>query len=104
MAIIDSLQKISDTVWELPASYKEGMRVPGRIVATEKLVREMEETVYQQISNVATLPGITRYALCMPDGRATTVPFHPGRDISPTLLRVIARDIGMDVRDFLSRR
>jgi predicted RNA binding protein YcfA (HicA-like mRNA interferase family) len=39
-----------------------------------------------------------------PDGRATTVPFHPGRDISPTLLRVIARDIGMDVRDFVSRR
>jgi predicted RNA binding protein YcfA (HicA-like mRNA interferase family) len=38
------------------------------------------------------------------DGRATTVPFHPGRDISPTLLRVIARDIGMDVRDFVARR
>jgi len=36
------------------------------------------------------------------DGRATTVPFHPGRDISPTLLRVIARDIGMDVRDFVA--
>lgn len=38
------------------------------------------------------------------DGRATTVPFHSGKDISPTLLRVIARDIGMDVRDFVSRR
>jgi predicted RNA binding protein YcfA (HicA-like mRNA interferase family) len=38
------------------------------------------------------------------DGRATTVPFHPGRDISPTLLRVTARDIGMDVRDFVARR
>ncbi|HZL18308.1 MAG TPA: type II toxin-antitoxin system HicA family toxin [Polyangia bacterium] len=39
-----------------------------------------------------------------PDGRGTTVPFHPGRDISPALLRVIARDIGMDVRDFIGRR
>jgi predicted RNA binding protein YcfA (HicA-like mRNA interferase family) len=39
-----------------------------------------------------------------PDGRATTVPFHPGRDISPTLLRVIARDIGMNVRDFVAGR
>jgi predicted RNA binding protein YcfA (HicA-like mRNA interferase family) len=38
------------------------------------------------------------------DGRATTVPFHPGRDISPTLLRVIARDIGMNVRDFVGGR
>ena len=39
-----------------------------------------------------------------PDGRATTVPFHPGRDISPTLLRVIARDIGMNVRDLVDCR
>ena len=38
-----------------------------------------------------------------PDGRGTTVPFQPGRDISPTLLRVIARDIGMNVRDFVDR-
>jgi hypothetical protein len=30
--------------------------------------------------------------------------FHPGRDISPTLLRVIARDIAMDVREFIGRR
>lgn len=29
-----------------------------------------------------------------PDGRGTTVPVHRGRDISPTLLRKIARDIG----------
>jgi predicted RNA binding protein YcfA (HicA-like mRNA interferase family) len=39
-----------------------------------------------------------------PDGRMTTVPFHPGRDISPILLRAIARDIGMDVRNFLAHR
>jgi predicted RNA binding protein YcfA (HicA-like mRNA interferase family) len=30
-----------------------------------------------------------------PDGRATTVPFHKGRDISPILLRLIAREIGI---------
>ena len=40
MTIIDNLQKISDTVWELPPTYKEDMRVPARIVATEKLVRD----------------------------------------------------------------
>ncbi len=37
------------------------------------------------------------------DGRMTTVPFHQGRDISPALLRAIARDIGMDVREFVAR-
>jgi hypothetical protein len=68
MAIIDNIRKVSDTVWELPVTHNEGMRVPARIIATEKLVRDMDEAVYEQISNVATLPGITRYALCMPDG------------------------------------
>ena len=38
------------------------------------------------------------------DGRGTTVPFHPGRDISPTLLRKIARDIGTTVEELLDRR
>jgi predicted RNA binding protein YcfA (HicA-like mRNA interferase family) len=35
------------------------------------------------------------------DGRCTTVPFHKGRDISPRLLRQIARDVGMTVDDFV---
>jgi predicted RNA binding protein YcfA (HicA-like mRNA interferase family) len=38
------------------------------------------------------------------DGRVTTVPFHQGRDISPSLLRKIAQDIGMDAREFVARR
>ena len=36
------------------------------------------------------------------DGRGTTVPFHKGRDISPYLLRKIARDIGMTAVDFVA--
>jgi predicted RNA binding protein YcfA (HicA-like mRNA interferase family) len=39
-----------------------------------------------------------------PDGRGTTVPNHPGRDISPFLLRQITRDIGLPLDEFLSRR
>jgi predicted RNA binding protein YcfA (HicA-like mRNA interferase family) len=39
-----------------------------------------------------------------PDGRATTVPFHGNRDISPILLRQIARDIGLTVEKFLEAR
>jgi predicted RNA binding protein YcfA (HicA-like mRNA interferase family) len=37
------------------------------------------------------------------DGRGTTVPFHAGRDISPTLLRKIARDIGISVEQLVGR-
>lgn len=36
-----------------------------------------------------------------PDGRRTTVPVHPGRDISPILLRQIAKDIGLTVEELL---
>jgi predicted RNA binding protein YcfA (HicA-like mRNA interferase family) len=39
-----------------------------------------------------------------PDGRATTVPFHAGRDISPILLRQIARDTGLTIDEFLKHR
>ena len=38
------------------------------------------------------------------DGRGTTVPFHKGRDISPILLRQIAKDIGMTAQEFLGQR
>jgi tRNA-splicing ligase RtcB (3'-phosphate/5'-hydroxy nucleic acid ligase) len=68
MTLPAALKKISDTVWELPVSYKEGMLVPARIYATEKLIQEMDAGVFEQVSNVATLPGIQRYAYCMPDG------------------------------------
>jgi len=35
------------------------------------------------------------------DGRSTTVPFHHGKDISPILLRQIAKDIGLAVEELL---
>ncbi len=38
------------------------------------------------------------------DGRGTTVPFHAARDISPTLLRKIAKDIGLTAEQFLRGR
>ena len=39
-----------------------------------------------------------------PDGRCTTVPNHPGRDISPVILRQIIKDIRSTLEDFLSHR
>lgn len=68
MATKKDFRKISETVWEIPAAYKEGMRVPARIYATEKLLEAMDDGVIDQVTNVATLPGIVDYAFCMPDG------------------------------------
>ncbi len=39
-----------------------------------------------------------------PDGRGTTVPFHPGRDLSPILLRQIAKDVSLTVVELLAYR
>jgi len=43
------------------------MRVPGVLYATEELVRGMDAKVFEQLSNVASLPGIVRAAYAMPD-------------------------------------
>lgn len=37
------------------------------------------------------------------DGRGTTVPYHGSRDITPTLLRKIAKDIGLTAEQLLGR-
>ncbi len=62
------IKQIDEVTWEIPTTYKQGMNVPARIIATKKLFNQMDEGVFNQITNVACLPGIQRYAFCMPDG------------------------------------
>ncbi len=63
-----AFKKISDYTWEVDKSFKAGMRVPARVYASRKILDGMDLQVYDQLTNVATLPGIVNYALCMPDG------------------------------------
>jgi tRNA-splicing ligase RtcB (3'-phosphate/5'-hydroxy nucleic acid ligase) len=54
--------------WEIPATYKPGMRVPGIIYADEGLVKQIEEDqAIEQVANAAMLPGVIRWAIAMPD-------------------------------------
>lgn len=62
------VKRISEYVWEIPPTEKPGMLVPARIIASEDLLAEMDRGVYEQVTNVACLPGIYRYVICMPDG------------------------------------
>ncbi|MFL6712130.1 MAG: RtcB family protein [Sulfurifustis sp.] len=57
--------KQSNYTWELPP--EGAMRVPVVIYADETLIREMDEKVYYQTTNVATLPGIVKASYAMPD-------------------------------------
>ncbi len=62
------LNKIDDYRWEIPKSYKPGMRVPGLIYADEKMLEGIrQEQALEQVVNVAFLPGIVGYSLAMPD-------------------------------------
>jgi len=62
------LKKIDDYRWEIPQSYKAGMAVPGLIFASESMLNHIwEEQVFQQVANVAFLPGIVDRSLAMPD-------------------------------------
>jgi tRNA-splicing ligase RtcB len=60
------LKKISDYEWEIE---KEGeMHVPGKIFASEKLIKDMQEDItLEQVKNVAMLPGIIKASIAMPD-------------------------------------
>lgn len=62
---IDQLTRRSPTEWVIEPT--GAMRVPAIIYADEPLIREMDEKVREQLSNVATLPGILRAAYAMPD-------------------------------------
>ncbi len=62
------LNKIDDYRWEIPRSYKPGMRVPGLIYADEAMLEAIkEEQSLEQVANVAFLPGIVSRSLAMPD-------------------------------------
>ncbi len=59
---------VGDCIWEIAPSEKAGMLVPARIYASEALMEQMDQGVFEQVTNVACLPGIVRASLCMPDG------------------------------------
>ena len=61
-------KKISDYIWEIPKSYRDDMRVPARVFVNEKLAGDLfKDRSLEQLVNVATLPGIQKWALAMPD-------------------------------------
>ena len=62
------VNKIDDYRWEISPSYKAGMSVPGLIFTSESMLSHIwEEQVFQQVANVAFLPGIVGHSLAMPD-------------------------------------
>ena len=62
------LQEVADCVWEIPQTVRADMRVPARVFADEPILEAiLHDRSLEQLVNVATLPGITGYAMAMPD-------------------------------------
>src|SRR5215472_15696182 len=62
------LQRIDPFRWRIPASYQEGMQVPGVVYADDELIQQiLDDNALHQVANVATLPGIVGNSLGMPD-------------------------------------
>ena len=62
---LSRLTRVGEYEWRIEP--KGSMRVPGILYADEQLVREMDDKVCDQVSNVATLPGIVKASFAMPD-------------------------------------
>src|SRR5512137_2669900 len=65
--MLEGIHQIGLHEWENPVGYVAGMRVPGRIFLSESLGKILEAGAVQQLANVATLPGILKHSLAMPD-------------------------------------
>ena len=104
----EHIHKLEEYLWEIPEDFKDNMRVPARVLASENLLDNiMEDRSLVQLVNVASLPGIQGASLVMPDvhegygfpigGVAATR--HPEGAISPG---GIGYDINCGVRLLIS--
>jgi tRNA-splicing ligase RtcB len=62
------LERVGPFLWRIPPDARPGMRVPGLVVADETLIEGIRsDASLEQVANGATLPGIVRASLAMPD-------------------------------------
>ena len=68
MGFVGDLHRVDAWRVDIPVTHLAGMRVPGRVFASEALLPHMkEDNALQQVANVATLPGIVGRSMAMPD-------------------------------------
>jgi len=62
------LIKINDYLWEINKTFRQDMKVPARIYASEKMLNQIfQDKSLEQLINLTTLPGIQKYSIVMPD-------------------------------------
>ncbi len=72
MAQKKDFRRVDKYIWELPQDFRGDMRVPVRLFGSPELFEAaFRDRTVEQLTNTATLPGIVKYAMAMPD-------FHQG--------------------------
>src|SRR5881409_930950 len=62
------LERVGPYLWRIPQDASRGMRVPGLVVADGHLIASIRSGAsLEQLANGATLPGIVKAAMAMPD-------------------------------------
>jgi tRNA-splicing ligase RtcB (3'-phosphate/5'-hydroxy nucleic acid ligase) len=63
-----NIERIGPFLWRIPPDARPGMRVPALVVADDALMTAIQsDASLEQIANGATLPGVVKAALAMPD-------------------------------------
>ncbi len=65
--MLAGIKRAGPCEWEVPLGFIPNMRVPGRFFLSDALMETLEEGAVQQLANVATMPGIVKNSLAMPD-------------------------------------
>lgn len=64
----EHVERVAEYVWEIPRTFRDDMRVPARLYADEHLLdAALSDNSVVQLVNTATLPGVIKYAISMPD-------------------------------------
>jgi tRNA-splicing ligase RtcB (3'-phosphate/5'-hydroxy nucleic acid ligase) len=62
------LERIGENIWQVPQNFRDDMQAPARLYADEELLDDaLQDESVSQLVNTATLPGVVKYAIAMPD-------------------------------------
>ncbi|HJW97227.1 MAG TPA: RtcB family protein, partial [archaeon] len=67
MAMREKLQRINDYEWLLPKSVRKEMRVDAKVIMNKALIDSGDDSAFEQLTNVATLPGVVEPVVGLPD-------------------------------------
>jgi tRNA-splicing ligase RtcB len=65
--MLEGVKRAGPLEWEVPIGFVPNMRVPGRFFLSLELAKTLEEGAVHQLANVATMPGVVKHSLAMPD-------------------------------------